>query len=199
MQRKNFIKFISNSDLVVGHKTIFHNLIKEKRNNLEITDLNSIWDNILGTVFDLFSEIINAEIEIATKAGLIKDQRRIYEDFYLRVSQNDEWQAIFFENYPLLKVKLENKIKHIIDYVNFVIDRVSDDIDLLIQKGLCTNSNLTTIKFTSGDTHNHTCTVLLKFEAGEEIYFKPKSLEGDIFINETISDGFKRLINGYEK
>ncbi|MCZ2141045.1 MAG: hypothetical protein LC096_06585, partial [Bacteroidia bacterium] len=101
MTRTNYYNFISNSVLISQLKDEFQYKLNLNRSRHVRFNDDIIWSQITGVVFDLFSQLINFELELIKDYDVSSHFSEKTAYFYSVISTDEKWQSEFFKTYPV--------------------------------------------------------------------------------------------------
>ncbi|MED3981256.1 type 2 lanthipeptide synthetase LanM family protein [Priestia megaterium] len=146
------------------------------------TVIQSISQELYKKLYSLILKTVVLEINIAKKIGALKGETG-KERFRYFMQQFNEKESIinnFFKHYPVLARLLVESTESCINVTFELIERFSQDINLIEQTFEGNFEKLTKIKIGLGDTHQEGRAVsLLEFDSKDVIVYKPRSLDID--------------------
>ncbi len=194
MTRTNYYNFINNSVLISQLKDEFQYKLNLNRSKHVRFNDDIIWSQITGVVFDLFSQLINFELELIKDHDVSSHFSEKTAYFYSVISTDEKWQSEFFKTYPVFSTLLKSKLLNISNFILEILNNLGKDLIELKNHGFEINSELTNLKFCSGDLHNDKCTVMLQFSNSKKIYYKPRNLAPELLIQELITSNFEVIV-----
>jgi type 2 lantibiotic biosynthesis protein LanM len=144
-------------------------------------------------IFEILNLSIQYEYHIYLKAYLLSDDSANKVHFYNKVSNTIEWSNYYLESYPVLISILYNFIHQSISNIETSIMRLREDWAEINCFFLFSDAfYLSNVKLFAGDFHNNNQSPILFEFTGKDnshqlLYYKPKSLIGDIFVNDCVS------------
>lgn len=148
---------------------------------------------LTGLLKTFLEPTITYEYYVFLKAYERKDEIDSLTCFVSEIANSDEWIVYFFESYPVLLSLLMTFSEYFAIDIDRLLSRLSKDLnEIRLQFEIPGTARLHELKLFLGDPHKGwQSTSLLRFcdenKEAHDVYYKPRSLAGDIFFNDFIA------------
>lgn len=153
-------------------------IVDEYLNGLMV-NLESIYGYIYEKIFMLTIRTLICELHNYKNNGLLKGENSAERfNHFEYITENDKFQRMFIEKYPLLDEAIQIKIMNTCLFVKNIFEYFDNDKKIIREKISKDIEELVEVIIGHGDTHNQgKSVVILKTNCGK-LVFKPHSLVG---------------------
>ncbi len=161
-------------------------------------DVNSkkIIQDIAGQVSDFIKYIMLAdtlfyEHKVLLENGYAEGVKENFHSYFINsITQQKDFLEYLFEKYPVLIPSMHKFIRNQEAYISkFLSELVADSEEIKIKFGVNVLHNLSALSlFNNALRNNNTHVVILEFEDGQKLLYKPKDFKTETFFKEVLEE-----------